>query len=178
MISARLPRLRELWEREPLRGFRDKYLPAVRRLRTSLGAWFRAQLKLMLVCWGIVGAGFLFLGIRRGLLWAALVALVDAVPLLGTGLVLLPWALVSFLQQSRLRAIGLLCIWGAAVTVRTVLEPRLVGRQLGLDSLLTLAALYIGYRFWGLTGMLLAPLFASVIKTAIKPEAGNRDEKN
>lgn len=169
MFSVRLPRLKELRHREPFRSLGEKYLPTVRRVWHSLGAWFRAQLKLMLVCYGIVSAGFLLLGIRRGLFWAVLVALVDAVPMLGTGVVLVPWALVSLLQGQQLRAIGLLCICGAAIVTRTVLEPRLVGRHLGLDPLLTLGALYAGYRFWGLPGMLLTPVLASAVKTALFP---------
>lgn len=169
MFSARLPRLKEFRQREPFRSLREKYLPTVRRVRSSLGAWLRAQLKLMLISFAIVGTGLLILGIRRGLFWAALVALVDAVPMLGTGVVLIPWALVSLLQGQQLRAIGLLCIYGAAMVTRTVLEPRLVGRHLGLDPLLTLGALYLGYRFWGLTGMLLTPVLASAVKTALFP---------
>ena len=120
----------------------------------------------MLVSYGIVSLGFLLLNISHGLLWAALVALVDAVPLLGTGTVLLPWALVCFLQDQHFRAIGLLCIYGAAMLTRTVLEPKLVGKQLGLDPLLTLLALYLGYRFWGFAGMLLAPVLAAAVKSA------------
>lgn len=169
MFSIRFPKLKELRQREPFKTLCEKYMPAVRRVRHSLGAWLRAQLKLMLICFGIVGTGFLILGIRRGLFWAALVALVDAVPMLGTGVVLVPWAVVSLLQGQQLRAIGLLCIYGAAMVTRTALEPRLVGRHLGLDPLLTLGALYLGYRFWGLTGMLLTPVLASAVKTALFP---------
>lgn len=169
MLSARLPRLQTLKDREPFLTFRRKYLPTLKRVRVSLWAWFRAQLKLMLVCYVIVSAGFLILGIPRAFLLSGLVALVDAVPMLGTGAVLLPWALVCFLQQKQLRAIGLLCVYAAAMLTRTVLEPRLVGRQLGLDPLLTLAALYMGYRFWGLAGMLTAPVLVSAVKTALLP---------
>lgn len=176
MLSARLPRLKALREKEPFRAFREKYLPTLKRIRTSLGAWLRAQLKLMLVCFAILSVGFLILGIPRSFLVAGLVALVDAVPMLGTGVVLLPWALVSFLQQRQLRAIGMLCLWGAATVVRTVLEPRLVGKQLGLDPLLTLGALYMGYRFWGLPGMLLAPVLTSAVKTALTPTEENSNE--
>ena len=117
--------------------------------------------------------GFLILGIRRGPLWALLVALVDAVPLLGTGTVLLPWALVAFLQQQHFRAIGLICIYGAAMLTRTVLEPRFLGRQLGLDPLWTLGALYLGYRFWGILGMLFAPVLVTAVKSAAVSDAIN-----
>ena len=166
MISARLPRLKKLFL-EKLQPFREKYLPVLHRVRGSLGAWIRAQLKLTALSYGILLTGFLLLGIPKAPLWALPVALVDAVPMLGTGTVLIPWALVSFLQGQHLRCFGLLGIFAAAAVTRTVLEPRLVGKHLGLDPLLTLIALYFGYRFWGLLGMLSAPVLASAVKTAL-----------
>ena len=164
LISARLPKLKtrlESWE------FWQQLKPAFTRVRTALGGWLKAQLKLCTVTWGIVSIGFLVLGIRNGILWAAVVALVDAVPVLGTGTVLVPWAVVCLLQGESLRAIGLLCTYGAAMMTRTVLEPKLVGSQLGLDPLATLAALYAGYRFWGFPGLLLTPILASAAKSLI-----------
>ena len=173
MISVRLPRIRAFWQEKLFPQWREKYLPTIRRIRRSLGGWLRAQLKLTAVSYGIVALGFLILGIRRGPLWALLVALVDAVPLLGTGTVLLPWALVAFLQQQHFRSIGLICIYGAAMLTRTVLEPRFLGRQLGLDPLWTLGALYLGYRFWGILGMLFAPVLVTAVKSAAVSDAIN-----
>lgn len=170
MISIRLPKLRQgIAERLPA-SWHEKYLPALRRVRQNLLLWLKAQLKLSSVTYGIVALGFLILGIPYGLFWALLVALVDAVPVLGTGTVLLPWALVSFLQGNRLQALGLVLTYGAALLLRTVLEPKLVGRNLGLDPLLTLIALYTGYRFWGIGGMILAPVFAAAIKGIVQPK--------
>ena len=88
------------------------------------------------------------------------IALIDARPVLGSGMVLVPWSIVCFLQGEAPRGIGLLGIYAAACLLRSVLEPRFVGKQLGLDPLLTLAAIYIGYRLFGIGGMILAPLLA------------------
>ncbi len=169
MLSARLPKLRGLWQEKWGPVWQARYQPVAKRLRASLGGWVRAQMKLMLVSFGILALGFQILGISYGILWALLIALVDAVPLFGTGTVLLPWALVCWLQQNTPRAIGLLGIWIAAMLTRTVLEPRLVGKQLGLDPLWTLAAMYLGCRFWGLPGMLFAPIVLTAVKSAVKP---------
>lgn len=171
LLSARLPKLKETVDRRLPASWHEKYLPALRRVRRALGGWLKAQLKLCAVTWGIVSVGFLLLRIPYGIAWAALVAVVDAVPILGTGTVLLPWALVCLLQGESLRAIGLLCTYGAAMITRTVLEPKLVGRHLGLDPLVTLAALYTGYRFWGFLGLLLTPILASAAKSLF-PEKG------
>ena len=158
LISARLPQLKEaLKSRLPQLGENAVFS----RIKKGLGGWLKAQLKLTAITAIILLVGFWVLRIPHAPMWAALVALVDAVPILGTGTVLLPWALVCFLQKQTLRGIGLLCVYGASFLTRTVLEPRLVGKQLGLDPLLTLMALYLGYRFWGIPGMLLAPILAS-----------------
>ena len=165
LISARLPQLRTAFHKSPVAVFYEKHRSAICRVKASLGGWLKAQLKLSAVTWGIVTVGFLFLRIPHGPLWAALVALVDAVPILGTGTVLVPWAVVCILQGQSLRAIGVLCTYGAALMTRTVLEPRLVGHHLGLDPLVTLGALYVGYRLWGIPGLLLTPIIASAAKS-------------
>ena len=158
MISARLPRLKQ-WFRGISQAARlQKWVPVFSRVRHALGGFLKAQLKLSVLCFLIVLCGFLLLKIPYAPLWALFTAVVDAVPVLGTGTVLIPWSLVCFLQGAHPMAIGLLGIYAVAFLARTVLEPRLVGNQLGLDPLMTLAALYVGYRVWGFGGMLLSPL--------------------
>ena len=165
MISVRLPRLKKDMLKLLPASWQEKYLPALKRVRDALGGWLKAQLKLSGITYVIVAAGFLFLRIPYGFLLALLVALVDAVPLLGTGTVLLPWALVAFLQADHMLSVGLLCIYGVAALTRTVLEPRLVGKHLGLDPLVTLVFLYLGYRFWGIFGMVISPMLATAAKS-------------
>jgi len=173
MISARLPRISR-WLREQISKERlQKLLHTLTRLKKTLLAWITAQLKLAGVTLGILLAGFLVLRIPYGPVWAVAVSLVDAFPVLGTGTVLLPWALVCWLQADRARALGLLGIYGIISLTRSVLEPKLVGRQLGLDPLVTLFALYAGYKLWGVGGMILAPLVAV---TAVQL-AGTRQQK-
>ena len=169
-ISARLPVLREGIRRRLPKSWHEKYLPAIQRVRRNLGGWFKAQGKLALVTWGIVTLGFWILGVSYPPLWAALVALVDAVPVLGTGTVLVPWGVVCLLRGETGRAVGLFCVYGVAAITRTVLEPRVVGKQLGLDPLMTLLALYVGYRLWGIPGMLLTPILASAAKSIVGAE--------
>ena len=147
-----------------------RYLPALQKAKQAALGWLKAQGMLMLLTWLVVSVGFWALGIKGGFLWAALVALVDAVPMLGTGIILLPWALVSFLQGQRLRALGLCALVAAAALLRTTLEPRLLGKQLGLDPLVTLVCLYVGYRLWGFLGLLLAPMLAGVLFSVLKKE--------
>ena len=166
MFSARLPKLKEKASEKLPESWRTQLLPALKRSKNALLGWLKAQCKLMGVTFCIVTVGLLLLGIPLAPLWAVGVALVDAVPLLGTGTVLVPWALVCLVQRQHLRSIGLLCIYGVALLTRTALEPRLVGRHLGLDPLVTLVFFYLGYRFWGILGMLLAPMVVAAITAA------------
>ena len=160
MISAKLPQLRRAAAlRIPGERLRP-WLDSRRSIKTLVLGWLKAQLKLSGVTFGILLVCFLLLRIPYSPLWAFLVALVDAFPILGTGTALVPWSLVSFLQGDTLRAFGLLGAYGVVTVTRTILEPRLVGRQLGLDPLVTLVCLYAGFRLWGLLGMILAPVVA------------------
>ena len=160
MISAKLPAIRS-WFRTQLSAAQiAPIIGAIRRLKEGLFGWLRAQVRLSGVTFLLGGVAFLILRIPQPLLWAALVAIVDAFPILGTGTVLVPWSIFSFLQGDPVLAFGLLILYGATALTRSVLEPRLLGRQLGLDPLVTLMALYAGYRLWGIGGMLLTPMLA------------------
>lgn len=171
MISAKLPGLRtycrQHFPREKLKPLWD----TLKRTKTALAGWLLAQLKLSAVTLLLLSGGLLLLRIPYGLLWALGISVLDAFPVLGTGTVLLPWALICFLQGDGARAIGLLGIYTAISLTRSLLEPKLVGNQLGLDPLVTLMALYTGYKIWGLGGMILAPLITATA-LQIVPEKG------
>lgn len=165
MISARLPKIRQFLSGKIPERWRARYLPALQKLRRTLGAWLKAQLKLMGVTYMIVTAGLFLSGVSFAPVWAVAVALVDAVPILGTGTVLIPWAVIALLQGRTLPAVGILCTYAVAMLTRTTLEPRLVGRQLGLDPLVTLIFFYAGYKLFGVLGMLFAPMLAAAAKS-------------
>ena len=160
LISAKLPKLRRsILHRIPRERLRAM-IAAGKRMKAALTGWLTAQLKLMAMTLTILLAGFLLLRIPKAPLWALGVTAVDAFPILGTGTVLLPWSLFSLLQGNGARALGLLGLYATVTLTRSLLEPKLVGRHLGLDPLATLMALYIGYKLWGIGGMIAAPLLA------------------
>lgn len=168
MIANRLPALRQWWLRRQGQQWQQRWVPALRGLRRALGGWLLAELKLAGIAFAVMVGGFLLLRIENSLLWAALITLVDAFPILGVGTVLVPWALVCMLQDNIARGLGLLAIYAVAWLSRSILEPKLVGRGLGLDPLVTLIAIYAGWKLWGIPGMLLSPILtlagAQVIK--------------
>ena len=138
-------------------------------LKTTVLQWLKAQAKLSGITFLTAATGFLLLRIPGALLWAGLVAVVDAFPILGTGTILVPWSIFAFLQGDHFLAFGLLTLYGATALTRSVMEPRLLGQQLGLDPLVTLMALYAGFRLWGIGGMLLAPILAVAATQLIIP---------
>lgn len=158
LISARLPKIRGWLLGKIPRDRLNILLARFRRLRRMLRSWLTAQLKLMSVTFCILAAGLTLLRIPRSLLWAFVIALVDALPVFGTGTVLIPWALVCFLQGNRVLALGIAGTYATAALTRSILEPKLLGQHLGLDPLAALAALYIGCRLWGIAGMIAAPM--------------------
>ena len=168
LFSARMPQLRARIRQiiPPERTSRWKVV--LSGLKKAVLGWLRAQLKLMLLTFFIVCAGLLLLRVPFAPVWAALIALVDAVPMLGTGLIPVPWSLICFLEGNNLRALGMLGIFIAATLSRSSLEPRLLGQQLGLDPLVTLAALYLGYRLFGIIGLLFSPILAVTVVQLIK----------
>ena len=117
-----------------------------------------------------------FLRVRQTFRTAAAIALVDALPMLGTGTILVPWGLLVLLQGQTALGLGLIALYGVTALTRSILEPRMVGHQLGLNPLLTLVALYMGYRLWGILGMILAPVLTITVLeiwSMAQPERGN-----
>ncbi len=167
MISSSLSQVKS-WLRTRLPPAWVKKLGQIAaRIHTALGSYCKAQLKLMGLVFVLLTLGLWVLGVDFPLLFGALIALVDALPVFGSGTVLLPWALVAFLQADKVRGIGLLLLYATLTLTRAALEPRVVGRQMGLHPLLTLMAFYLGYRLMGVAGMILLPIGAMVSKQLV-----------
>ncbi len=162
LISSRLPRIRRFFLRRIPREWLHSLRETVRQIRRVLGGWLTAQCKLSCVCFLISFLGLVILRIPYALFWSLGICLVDAFPVLGTGTILLPWSLLYALQGDTARAIGLCSTYAVISLTRSMLEPKLLGRHLGLDPLVTLIALYAGFRLWGIGGMLLAPILTVV----------------
>lgn len=107
--------------------------------------------------------GFLVLGIKSSVITAAIIAIVDLLPVIGTGAVLLPWSLLCFVADKPALGIGLLILYLIITVARNFLEPRIVGRQIGITPLLTLLSMFLGLRVAGVAGMLILPLSLIVV---------------
>ena len=115
-----------------------------------------AQFKIMFMVALILLAGFVVLGIRYAFLLAILIAVLDFLPLFGTGTVLLPWAVVKVFSGEYMLAAGLALLYVVSQVARQMIQPKIVGDSMGLPPLMTLFLLYLGFKIRGISGMIMA----------------------
>lgn len=125
-------------------------------LRYAVGGYFKAQFKIMGVVFLILLVGFAVLGVRYFVLIAFLISFLDFLPFFGTGTAMIPWGIYKFLMGDYKMAILLIAIYAVTQLVRQLLQPKLVADSVGMNPLVTLLFLYIGYRIGGVLGMILA----------------------
>ena len=120
--------------------------------------YIKAYALIFLITFAELLLGFWIIGIDYSFVLAIFVAFVDFLPLLGTAAILLPWGIVLLLMKDVFRGIGILLLMIVTTVVRQIVEPKILGDSFGVHPLITLIAIYIGYRVWGFWGLLLAPL--------------------
>lgn len=143
----------------------EKFVPAsvryhfdlIRRsFRNAVGGYFRAQFKIECWIYILLVIGLMILGVDYAFLVAFGIAVLDFLPVFGTGTVMVPWAVIELLSENYRMMFGLIAIWLIGQLVRQVIQPKIVGDSIGMDAIPTLFLLYIGYRFAGVLGMILA----------------------
>ena len=155
-----------------VRQFNDgsKVLRAKRILVSSIGKMIKAYVIIVFITTCELFAGFTILkliGINDGshnLAISFLIAIIDIVPVLGTGTVLLPWTVYSFVTGNIGMGIGLLVIYAMITVIRQIIEPKLVAGQVGISPVVTIMAMYIGVRIFGAPGIFILPLIVIIIK--------------
>lgn len=140
-------------------------LAAIRaNLKKSFGGFMKAQLILMGMTFFQLLTVFLLIKTEGAVEIAAVTALIDALPVFGTGAVLLPWAAYCAVSGDARRAIALMLCWAIVNLVRSCAQAKLLGDQIGLDPLASLMAIYVGFRIWGVGGMLIFPIVLVTLK--------------
>ncbi|MBE6564037.1 MAG: sporulation integral membrane protein YtvI [Ruminococcaceae bacterium] len=135
-----------------------------KHLFSGLGKILRAYLLLTLITFLQVLTGLLILHAEYAFTLAFLIALVDALPILGAGAVLLPWSAVQLIRGDYYIGFGLLILFAAVWITRRIIEPKVVGSSMGLNPLATLLSMYIGFKLFGLVGLLFAPLAVLIVR--------------
>ena len=134
----------------------------------AFGGYLRAEFLLSVVVFFILLVGFFVIGQPYGLLLALGLAVMDFIPIIGAGTVMVPWAVIDVFMGSYLHGVELMVIWGVIALFRRVGEPKFVGDQTGLSPIVSLISIYIGWRAAGVLGMILGPTIALIAWNLVK----------
>ncbi len=124
----------------------------------AFGGYLKAQILLTVGVFFILLGGFLVTGQSYALLLALGLAVLDFIPIVGAGTVMIPWAVIDLFVGNYSRAAGVVVIWGLVAAFRRVAEPKIVGDQTGLSPIVSLLSIYVGMRLGGVAGMILGPI--------------------
>ena len=129
--------------------------------------YFRAYMIILLITFSELLVAFLILKVRYALLLAILIALLDLLPVIGVGTVLVPWAIMSMLTGKAGFGTALIVVYIIISIVRQISETHIIGAKLGLPAIVTLLSVYVGFRAAGIIGMIIGPFAAVMIKNFI-----------
>lgn len=133
------------------------------QVKKYAGGYLKAQLIIMCISFTIILIGLSILKIDYASVIAFATAVFDALPFFGSGAVLIPWAVISFISGNILNGVGLLIIYLLVVLTRQFIEPKIVSKNIGLHPILTLMSMYIGFKIFSIGGMILGPLVTVII---------------
>ena len=141
----------------------------LRSIITTLGNYLKAQATLVMITFVIVLLGLLIMSftsfnIKYPLLAALGIGFVDALPIMGSGTVIIPWSVCSALNGDIKLAIGLLIVYAIVIVVRQILEPKIVSKKIGIHPIFTLIAMYTGFKLIGLIGMFIGPIILIILQ--------------
>lgn len=136
----------------------EKINKTVSVIMRGLGRFVKAYSIIMIITFAELLCGFLVMRVRYAFLAALLIAIVDVLPVLGVGTVLVPWAVLSFMEGNGVRGIQLLVLLGIMYIVRQAIEPRILGKNAGVHPVIALIFVYAGFCLAGVAGMILAPI--------------------
>ncbi len=167
-ITSDYPRLRFLITDRVPAGTRAFCGTVKRIFMKAFGGYLKSQLLLTMGVFLILTIGFLVMRQPYGLLLAAGLAVLDFIPIIGAGTVMVPWAVVDLITGNYRGAVSLLIVWGIIAVFRRVAEPKILGDQTGLSPILSLVGIYVGMRLGGVLGMILGPLLLLVFLNLAK----------
>lgn len=167
-ITSDYPRIRFLVT-ERMHTDARGFLGRVRDVAVAaFGGYVKAELILSIGVFFILLIGFFIIGQSYALLLAFLLAVMDFIPIIGAGTVMVPWAVVDVVMGDYRKALELMVIWGIICLFRRVAEPKVVGDQTGLSPILSLVSIYVGMRLAGVLGMILGPVALLILINIVK----------
>jgi len=130
----------------------------------TIGKFIKAYALIVTITCIELSIGFALLGIKTPLLLGCVVAIIDILPILGSGSVLIPWAIISFIFHDTAFGVGMLILYAVITVIRQILEPKVVGNQIGLHPVITLICMFVGAQLMGVLGLFLLPISATIIR--------------
>ncbi len=135
----------------------------IHSFRSILRQYGKSYLLVILITFGELALGLVIIGVRRPILIAVLIAIFDIFPVVGSGTILAPWAIISLIQGRTLQALGLAILYAVILVARQFLEPKVVGKQVGLPPLVTLLCMFVGTSLFGVWGLFGLPIGAAIL---------------
>ncbi len=132
-------------------------------LKKTLKGYIKAYFILMLITFAEISVGLLTLRVKNPFGIAAIIAIADVFPILGTGTVVIPWAVFSLFQQRYYLALGLILLYLIVTAVRHFVEPKVVGDQLGIPPIVAIICIYLGYIWFGVLGIIIFPITMNIL---------------
>lgn len=161
-ITGDYPRLRqEFTGRVPMMA-RDFCRSVKNIFMSAFGGYIKSQLILSAGVFLILSVGFFIMGQPYSLLLAFGLAVLDFIPIIGAGTVMVPWAVIDMVLAQYGEAAALMAVWGVIVLFRRFAEPKILGDQTGLSPILSLVGIYVGMKVGGVLGMVMGPLLLLV----------------
>lgn len=150
------------------KGIRKVWSIVKKCVVVSIGGYFKAQFKIEIWIYLLIFIGLTILNVKYAIIIALGIAILDLLPVFGTGAVLWPWTLIEFINGDYFSTIGLLLIWGISQLVRQFIQPKFVGETLGVHPIPTLFLLFVGYKLSGVFGMIIAVPLGILVTTLYK----------
>ncbi|OJF17454.1 MAG: sporulation integral membrane protein YtvI [Bacillaceae bacterium G1] len=164
LISMHLPQLKAQFYQWFAPESHEKLDIILRELNRGIIGYIRGQVLIAVVIFAMTFVGLLLLRVPYALAIAAVIAVVDFLPFLGSGLVLLPWAVWALFKHELFFGIGLIVVYVAITLLRRIIEPKVLGDSLGISTLAVLLSMVLGFSFMGVLGLLVGPAVAVVLK--------------
>ncbi len=132
--------------------------------KTALFQYVKSYSLIMIITFFEVGVGLMLLGVENAIIVALAIAVFDILPVLGSGGIIIPWGIISIIIGNTFFGIGLLFLYSIITIIRNIIEPKIVGQQVGLNPLATLMAMFLGVRLMGFIGLFGFPISLVIIK--------------
>lgn len=162
-----LQEMETIRERKSRSMFHREFALIGRRLISVGNAWIRTQVIIMLLTSILCVLGLTLIGNPYSLIWGIGIGLLDALPVFGTGTVLIPWGIAMLVQKQWKEGIVLLALYIVCYFVREIMEARIMGSRMGLSSLETLISMYVGLKLFGIAGFFLGPVGLLMIEDLV-----------